>query len=73
MPVNHINPAKLVNSKWTAVKPVDKEKHFIVTRVLTDEQEQPQRCILESVLTRRKLELHWRDLKSTDHWLFGWQ
>ncbi|MGI9290885.1 MAG: TIGR02450 family Trp-rich protein [Gammaproteobacteria bacterium] len=70
---NPINPRKLANSKWTAVKPNAKEKHFIVIRVLTDEEEQPQRCILEAVLTKRKLEVHWRELKSTDSWLFGWQ
>ncbi len=28
--MNKINPQKLLNSKWTAVKPVKKEKHFLV-------------------------------------------
>ena len=73
MTANTINPAKLLNSKWTAVEPVKKEKHFIVTRVFFDEQEQPKRCILEAVLTGRKQELHWRELKDSDCWLFGWQ
>jgi hypothetical protein len=27
--MNNINPKKLLNSKWTAVTPVNKEKHFM--------------------------------------------
>ena len=29
--MNRINPTKLLRSKWTAVSPVKKEKHFMVT------------------------------------------
>lgn len=29
--MNPINPQKLLGSKWTAVHPRDREKHFIVT------------------------------------------
>lgn len=28
--MNQINPSKLLNSKWTAVKPINREKHFLV-------------------------------------------
>ena len=35
--MNKINPAKLLNSKWTAVKPTNKEKHFLVTEIEFDE------------------------------------
>lgn len=72
MTANAINPHKLLQSKWTAVNPVNKEKHFIVTRVFCDEHDHPQRCILEAVLTGRKQELHWRELKDSERWLFGW-
>jgi tryptophan-rich hypothetical protein len=34
-----INPAKLLLSKWTAVKPVNKEKHFLVTKLIEPENE----------------------------------
>ena len=30
----HLNPKKLKHSKWTAVQPHNKEKHFIVTRLI---------------------------------------
>ena len=32
-----LNPKKLLLSKWTAVTPHDKEKHFIVTGVIEPE------------------------------------
>jgi len=31
--MNRINPKKLQHSKWTAVQPRNKEKHFLVTAV----------------------------------------
>ena len=37
--MNNINPNKLHHSKWTAVTPRHKEKHFIVTQLLRDEEE----------------------------------
>ncbi|MBO6198792.1 MAG: TIGR02450 family Trp-rich protein, partial [Psychrobacter sp.] len=36
--MNKINPKKLLNSKWTAVKPTNKEKHFLVTEIEFDEE-----------------------------------
>ena len=36
--MNNINPGKLLNSKWTAVNPVNKEKHFLVTEIALDEE-----------------------------------
>ena len=36
--MNQINPKKLLNSKWTAVKPAHKEKHFLITEIEFDEE-----------------------------------
>jgi len=36
--LNKINPKKLLNSKWTAVEPKKREKHFMVTEVEFDEE-----------------------------------
>ena len=47
---NQINPDKLLLSKWTAVQPYNKEKHFLVTRVIRNEQEIAVACILEAVI-----------------------
>ena len=32
--MNPLNPKKLLLTKWTAVKPVAKQKHFLVSRVI---------------------------------------
>lgn len=71
----HINPKKLKLSKWTAVEPRNKEKHFIVTNII--EPEQPDLPIewieLEAVYSHRILTLPWRELANTQNWLQGWQ
>jgi len=71
--MNRINPKKLPQSKWTAVTPRNKEKHFLVTEIRLDEAGVPQTCILEAVHSHRETELDWRELKKTEHWLMGWQ
>ena len=32
--MNPLNPKKLLLTKWTAVKPVAKQKHFLVSKVI---------------------------------------
>ncbi len=53
MPINSINPRKLMNSKWTAVKPVRKEKHFIVTDIEHDDEGAVTDCMIESEVYTR--------------------
>jgi tryptophan-rich hypothetical protein len=69
---NQINPAKLILSKWTSVVPQRKEKHFLVVRVNEDEQGIVVTCIVEAVLTHRKYEMDWQELKDSTRWLAGW-
>ena len=38
--MNRLNPDKLLQSKWTAVTPKNRERHFIVTRLIRDEQDE---------------------------------
>ena len=70
--MNNISPKKLLNSKWTAVKPSHKEKHFLVSEVEFDEDGVVIRCEIEAVLTRRQTDIEWRDLKDPQRWLTGW-
>lgn len=67
-----INPAKLLHSKWTASEPKNKEKHFIVTKVIRDENEQIIECAIEAVLTKNAYTINWQDLKDSDKWRQGW-
>jgi len=71
--MNRLSPKKLLHTKWTAVQPENKEKHFLVTAVQLDEAEQPQTVILEAVMSKRERQLDWRDLKDSSCWLSGWR
>jgi len=71
--VNQINPRKLLNSKWTAVVPKKREKHFMVTEVEFDEEGEVIHCLLEAVLTRRAFPIEWRNLKDSNEWHSGWK
>ncbi|WP_179952040.1 TIGR02450 family Trp-rich protein [Marinicella rhabdoformis] len=71
--MNQINPKKLLHSKWTAVKPVNKEKHFIVTKLKLDEVGLVLYCEIEAVITKRAAEIDWKILQNQQHWLSGWQ
>ena len=51
--MNRINPAKLLLSKWTAARPLRKEKHFLVTELFRDEEGTVLEIELQAVLTRR--------------------
>lgn len=68
-----INPNKLHNSKWTAVQPRNREKHFIVTQLLRNEEEQVVEVVIEAVHSNRETILAWQDLKDASAWKMGWK
>jgi len=71
---NQINPKKLLLSKWTAVNPQEKEKHFLVTKVIDPEQPKHliELVVMEAVLTKRSFTMRWEDLTDTTKWVQGW-
>ncbi|MBM7424196.1 TIGR02450 family Trp-rich protein [Spongiibacter marinus] len=71
--MNPINPKKLLLSKWTAVQPVNKEKHFMVTEVEFDEEGVVVDCVIEAVMSKRTESIDWTVLKNTDNWRQGWK
>ncbi|MCS6126564.1 TIGR02450 family Trp-rich protein [Shewanella baltica] len=71
--MNKINPKKLLNSKWTAVKPTNKEKHFLVTEIEFDEEGLVISCSIEAVMSKRVIPINWHDLKDEDLWQQGWK
>lgn len=70
--MNRINPDKLLMSKWTAVRPSHKERHFMVTRLYYQADDRVSTCLLEAVLTRNSYRLPWADLKDETKWQPGW-
>jgi tryptophan-rich hypothetical protein len=71
--MNKINPKKLLQSKWTALKPMQKQKHFMVTKMEFDEMGDVERCQIEAVLTRTQYDINWRELTDESCWIFGWK
>ena len=71
--MNQINPNKLLLSKWTAVKPKKKERHFMVTKLIYAENEDIIGCELEAVISNNLYEIDWKDLKDSSCWLIGWK
>lgn len=71
--MNPINPRKLLHSKWTARNPQAREKHFMVTDVEFDEAGVVTACVIEAVLTRRSMPVHWQDLRNAEVWQQGWK
>ena len=71
--MNRINPKKLLNSKWTAVNPVKKEKHFLVSEIEFDEEGVVVSCCIEAVMSKRTIRIDWRDLKDESSWAHGWK
>ena len=68
-----INPKKLLHSKWTAVHPTCKEKHFLVTEVEYGEGGAVVHCALEAVISKRVSEVDWRELGDDSLWIQGWK
>jgi len=75
MPKNLINPKKLLLSKWTAVNPIQKQKHFLVSKVIIPEP--PDQSIefveLEAIFSKKIQVISWRDLSDPDTWIQGWK
>ncbi len=71
----HLNAKKLLLTKWTAATPQNKEKHFIVTKLI--EPDMPDAQIemveIEATYSKRSFALPWRDLTDETQWLQGWK
>ena len=72
--MNPLNPKKLLLSKWTAVTPVAKQKHFLVSQVI--QPESPTDTIelveIESVFSKETQVIPWRNLQDAEVWRQGW-
>ena len=71
--MNKINPKKLLNSKWTAVKPINKEKHFLISELEFDENDKVIHCLIEAVISHRVYSINSAELKESEHWIQGWK
>ena len=72
--MNPLNPKKLLLSKWTAVKPLAKQKHFLVSRVIQPalETDSVEFVEIESVFSKATQIIQWRALQNDEVWRQGW-
>jgi tryptophan-rich hypothetical protein len=72
---NKINPKKLLLSKWTAVHPIAKQKHFLVSKVILPEtpEEKIEFVEIEAIYSKKTRQIAWRDLMNSEEWLQGWK
>ena len=71
--MNKVNPKVLLHSKWTKSSVENKEKHFVITSVEFDEQQNVLECVITAVINNNEYAINWRDLKQPTLWRFGWQ
>ncbi len=69
-----LNPKKLLLSKWTAVHPHNKEKHFLIVQIANDATPLVDRdmVVLEAVMTKKQYRIDWHTLLDEAVWQQGW-
>ena len=72
--MNPLNPKKLLLTKWTAVKPLAKQKHFLVSRVVEPEliTDPVVSVEIEAVFSKATQVIAWRELQDGSVWRQGW-
>ena len=71
--MNKINTKKLLNSKWTAVKPANKQKHYLISELEFDENDKVIHCLIEAVISNQLQSINWTELKDSEYWIQGWK
>ena len=59
-------------SKWTAINPKNREKHFLVTRVINDDPTKLD-VVLEAIHSKNEYLYDWTVLKDDNRWRQGWR
>jgi tryptophan-rich hypothetical protein len=62
--------SKALNSKWTALLPVNGEKHFLVTRIADNKRREVK---LECVVTKRSSVIAYANLTNGKNYTPGWR
>ena len=72
--MNSLQPKKLLLSKWTAVAPVAKNKHFLVSKVIAcaPPSQEIEAIELEAVFSKAVVRMDWRALRDPALWRQGW-
>ena len=74
MIMNPLNPKKLLLTKWTAVHVTEKQKHFLVSKIIQTDDPNAAICEveIEAIYSHKKHIIAWRDLQDNTLWKQGW-
>jgi tryptophan-rich hypothetical protein len=69
------SPRKLLLSKWTAVRAINQEKNFLVTKVYDPRVGLlPKNTVeIEAILSKKRQIILWDELKNQAVWIQGWK
>ncbi len=69
-----LSPKKLLQSKWTAVEPRKREKHFLVVQIVEPAFTGApiEHVEIEAVHSKRTAVIDWRELADAKRWHQGW-
>ena len=72
--MNRVHPKKLLLSKWTAVVPLGRQKHFLVSCVVRPEppEEKIEWVDIEAIHSGVARRIAWRELQDSAIWRQGW-
>ncbi|NDG41456.1 MAG: TIGR02450 family Trp-rich protein [Betaproteobacteria bacterium] len=72
--MNAVHPKKLLLTKWTAVLPLARDKHFLVARVILPEPPATRidEVEIEAVHSGASRRIAWRELRDETLWRQGW-
>ncbi|WP_110399537.1 TIGR02450 family Trp-rich protein [Sphaerotilus hippei] len=72
--MNPLHPKKLLLTKWTAVAPVARQKHFLVSKVIVPELpgQALEQVEIEAVHSKASRRIDWRELRDPSKWRQGW-
>ncbi|MEM7538748.1 MAG: TIGR02450 family Trp-rich protein [Chloroflexota bacterium] len=70
--MNRLNHKKLLHSKWTAVHPQNKEKHFVLTRIVKDNTGVIASVEMQSILSKKRRMILRSALEDDSQWSIGW-
>jgi tryptophan-rich hypothetical protein len=70
----NISSKKLLLSKWTAIEVIAKQKHFLVSKLIqeNDLTLPITEVEIEAVYSGQKQVIAWRELQDVSKWKQGW-
>ena len=72
--MNCLHSKKLLLTKWTAVNPVSRNKHFLVIKLIAPEppSEMIEWIELEALYSKTVSRIDWKELRDETIWRQGW-